>query len=460
MSTFKDPFEEALLMDQTVEAKAAMEESSLGSPRRPHDAPPSIPSSAVPSPPSDADGGGRDDDEEKEERTEVQRDDFPSSDDSDEFARLRMIFKDPFEEAWLKDQAVEAAAVAKEALLGSPRRPYDAPPSIPSAVPPPPSAANGGGGDDDEEEEERTEVQHEDFPSSNYSDEYYAWRRTILSSFTKEQMSRYEAFRRSAIPKSEIKKILTRIIGVQQGNADIYIVVSALGKMFVGDLVETARVVMAERKDSGPIRPCHIRESYRRLKLEGKTFQHKALVHDFCALDLFIFPFSLTCGFLKECGASSDLEIQFPSLWLDCGYTVACRMIAMEWEAGIGVKWADSFRILLNRVHGIFNGLQIPIPGNYLYGPFKGMGTGAALVRKWEKGTGTGILKLSAFFAEKGVSRSNYQGPLIESEVFMLDECKGEVTKPTFSDTDSSSQEKSQESKHINTNDELKDVKS
>ncbi|OEL18671.1 hypothetical protein BAE44_0020309 [Dichanthelium oligosanthes] len=29
-------------------------------------------------------------------------------------------------------------------------------------------------------------------------------------------------------------------------------------------------VVMTERKDSGPIRPCHIREAYRRLKLEGK----------------------------------------------------------------------------------------------------------------------------------------------------------------------------------------------
>lgn len=32
----------------------------------------------------------------------------------------------------------------------------------------------------------------------------------------------------------------------------------------------TARIVMSERKDSGPIRPCHIREAYRRLKLEGK----------------------------------------------------------------------------------------------------------------------------------------------------------------------------------------------
>lgn len=32
----------------------------------------------------------------------------------------------------------------------------------------------------------------------------------------------------------------------------------------------SARVVMTERNDSGPIRPCHLREVYRRLKLEGK----------------------------------------------------------------------------------------------------------------------------------------------------------------------------------------------
>ncbi|KAK6129361.1 hypothetical protein DH2020_036877 [Rehmannia glutinosa] len=31
-----------------------------------------------------------------------------------------------------------------------------------------------------------------------------------------------------------------------------------------------ARVVMAERRDTGAIRPCYMREAYRRLKLEGK----------------------------------------------------------------------------------------------------------------------------------------------------------------------------------------------
>ncbi|KAG5414635.1 hypothetical protein IGI04_002202 [Brassica rapa subsp. trilocularis] len=47
-------------------------------------------------------------------------------------------------------------------------------------------------------------------------------------------------------------------------------VISGIAKMFVGELVETARLIMVKRNEAGHIRPCHIRESYRRLKLQGK----------------------------------------------------------------------------------------------------------------------------------------------------------------------------------------------
>ncbi|KAJ4798862.1 DNA repair protein REV1 [Rhynchospora pubera] len=69
-------------------------------------------------------------------------------------------------------------------------------------------------------------------------------------------------------------------------------------------------------------------------------------------------------------------------------------------------------------------------------------------------------LKLSAFFSEKGISRSHHQGILIQNETSLSDKCKGESTELTPSGTDNFSQENSQESKHIDTNDELKDVKS
>ncbi|KHG22897.1 Transcription initiation factor TFIID subunit 11 [Gossypium arboreum] len=84
-------------------------------------------------------------------------------------------------------------------------------------------------------------------------------------------MSRYESFRRSALQRSNMRRLLVSITGSQKISLPMTIVVCGIAKMFVGELVEKARIVMTERKESGPIRPCHIREAYRRLKLEGKV---------------------------------------------------------------------------------------------------------------------------------------------------------------------------------------------
>ncbi|KAF8007241.1 hypothetical protein BT93_K1286 [Corymbia citriodora subsp. variegata] len=93
----------------------------------------------------------------------------------------------------------------------------------------------------------------------------------ILSRFTEEQMNRYESFRRSGFQKATMKRLLVSITGSQKISMPMTIAMSGIAKMFVGEIVETARIVMSERKESGPIRPCHIREAYRRLKLEGKV---------------------------------------------------------------------------------------------------------------------------------------------------------------------------------------------
>lgn len=124
--------------------------------------------------------------------------------------------------------------------------------------------------EDEEEEEDNMDVELGKLPSSGDPDKM-AKMQTILSQFTEEQMSRYESFRRSGFQKSNMKRLLVSITGSQKISIPMTIVVSGIAKMFVGELVETAKIVMAERKDSGPIRPCHIRESYRRLKLEGKV---------------------------------------------------------------------------------------------------------------------------------------------------------------------------------------------
>ncbi|CAB4276873.1 unnamed protein product [Prunus armeniaca] len=124
--------------------------------------------------------------------------------------------------------------------------------------------------DDDDEDEENMDVELGKFSATGDPDKM-AKMQAILSRFSEEQMSRYESFRRAGFQKSNMKRLLGSISGTPKISMPMTIVVSGIAKMFVGELVETARIVMTERKESGPIRPCHIREAYRRLKLEGKV---------------------------------------------------------------------------------------------------------------------------------------------------------------------------------------------
>ncbi|KAL4365505.1 hypothetical protein AHAS_Ahas07G0112800 [Arachis hypogaea] len=108
--------------------------------------------------------------------------------------------------------------------------------------------------EEEEEEEENMDVELGKFPSSGDPDKM-AKMQAILSQFTEEQMSRYESFRRAGFQKSNMKRLLASITGTQKISVPMTIVVSGIAKMFVGEVVETARIVMQERKESGPIRP-------------------------------------------------------------------------------------------------------------------------------------------------------------------------------------------------------------
>ncbi|XP_078441615.1 transcription initiation factor TFIID subunit 11-like [Wolffia australiana] len=129
----------------------------------------------------------------------------------------------------------------------------------------------GGGRDDDDEDEEEDNVEV-DVGRLGSSDLHKVEKiKMILSQFTKEQMDRYESFRRSNFQRSNMKKLLTCATGNQKVSMPMTIVMCGIAKMFVGDLIELGKIIMTERRESGPLRPCHIREAYRRLKLEGKV---------------------------------------------------------------------------------------------------------------------------------------------------------------------------------------------
>ncbi|KAJ3702349.1 hypothetical protein LUZ61_006054 [Rhynchospora tenuis] len=194
--------------------------------------------------------------------------------------------KDPFEAAAEEQESPpESPAAEVEEEFTPAGEPDDdvaggaAQPSSSAAAPQSGAHAPGGGAaaaaaargkeDEEEEDDEHMEVDLDKLPPGGDPDKV-AKMQAILSQFTEAQMNRYESFRRSGFQKSNMKRLLANITGTQKISIPTNIVVSGIAKLFVGELIETGKMVMSERNDSGPIRPCHIRESYRRLKLEGK----------------------------------------------------------------------------------------------------------------------------------------------------------------------------------------------
>uniref|UniRef100_A0A0D9V459 TAFII28-like protein domain-containing protein n=1 Tax=Leersia perrieri TaxID=77586 RepID=A0A0D9V459_9ORYZ len=191
--------------------------------------------------------------------------------------------KDPFEAAVEEQESPpespaaqeEEATVVAEVYGAGSRAPPPRLPPLPGAGPSGSGgAASAGRGkqprlqpkepEEEDDEDDHMEVDLDKLPSGSSDPDKLAKMNAILSQFTEEQMNRYESFRRSGFQKSNMKKLLASITGSQKISPSTNIVVSGIAKMFV------ARIVMTERKDSGPIRPSHIREAFRRLKLEGK----------------------------------------------------------------------------------------------------------------------------------------------------------------------------------------------
>eukprot|EP01114_Cavostelium_apophysatum_P004716 TRINITY_DN1505_c0_g1_i1.p1 TRINITY_DN1505_c0_g1~~TRINITY_DN1505_c0_g1_i1.p1 ORF type:complete len:256 (+),score=72.18 TRINITY_DN1505_c0_g1_i1:12-779(+) len=125
---------------------------------------------------------------------------------------------------------------------------------------------------EEEEEEDDESLLDEEFSGSVDPSDDVAKSREIVSSLTPEQESRYEMYRRSSFTRSNIKKIMQAVAGPNAViNQKMAIVMGGVAKIFVGEIVESARSMMDEAGESGPVRPRHIREAYRVLKQKGKV---------------------------------------------------------------------------------------------------------------------------------------------------------------------------------------------
>ncbi|KAJ1922574.1 transcription initiation factor TFIID subunit 11 [Tieghemiomyces parasiticus] len=85
----------------------------------------------------------------------------------------------------------------------------------------------------------------------------------LMDNFSDPQQERYEAYRRSTLNKSVIKKLISSILN-QSVSSELAFVVAGFGKVFIGEIVEKAREVQEQWGDEGALSPEHLREAYRR----------------------------------------------------------------------------------------------------------------------------------------------------------------------------------------------------
>ncbi|KAK7469329.1 transcription initiation factor TFIID subunit 11 [Stygiomarasmius scandens] len=86
--------------------------------------------------------------------------------------------------------------------------------------------------------------------------------KVLMDNLSPDQYERFEAYRRHALPKQAVRKVIQQTLG-QQVSQPVAQIVAGFSKVFVGEIIEKARKVQARRGETGPLSPDHLREAYR-----------------------------------------------------------------------------------------------------------------------------------------------------------------------------------------------------
>jgi len=116
-------------------------------------------------------------------------------------------------------------------------------------------------GGKDEKDKQKREMEEEERERMQF----------LVSNFTEDQLDRYAMYRRASFPKATIRRIMQTITGSSTMSQNVIIAMSGVAKVFVSEVVETALQELERVGEAGqPIRPKHLREAVRKLRVKGK----------------------------------------------------------------------------------------------------------------------------------------------------------------------------------------------
>ncbi|KAG7085677.1 hypothetical protein E1B28_003222 [Marasmius oreades] len=132
------------------------------------------------------------------------------------------------------------------------------------SLPPLPHTKTGGADEDGEGEDELFPAMADDDYSAQLSFQSQSKDnlKVLMENLSPEQYDRFEAYRRHALPKQGVRKVIQQSVGAQVSQP-VAQIIAGFSKVFVGEIVEKARAVQARRGDTGPLSPDHLREAYR-----------------------------------------------------------------------------------------------------------------------------------------------------------------------------------------------------
>ena len=97
----------------------------------------------------------------------------------------------------------------------------------------------------------------------------------LVSQFTEDQLDRYAMYRRAALPKTTVKKIMQTITGSSVGH-NVVIAMAGIAKVFAGEVIEEALAHSEVLSETGPgsapasaVKPKHLREAVRKMRAKG-----------------------------------------------------------------------------------------------------------------------------------------------------------------------------------------------